>query len=114
MGYYKKPEYIYCIFNVCKKINEKAKNSNSRRLQAISKVILNYAYAILRESKIDIKEIPIYEDENINMQPFFEYIHTNKIQFIDFKNVQNTDLDISNDLDIERFVLSHIYYITQA
>jgi hypothetical protein len=113
MGYFKKPEYIYCIFNIWKKINEKAEKSDSRRLFGISKVILNYTNFIIKESNIEIKEIPIEDSENINMRPYFEYISMNKIQLIDFKNVQITDIDISNDEDIERYVLSHIYYITQ-
>jgi hypothetical protein len=35
------------------------------------------------------------------------------IEFIDFKNINETDIDISKPEDIERFTLSHIYYITQ-
>jgi hypothetical protein len=31
----------------------------------------------------------------------------------DFSKIKETDMDVSNSTDIERFVLSHIYYLTQ-
>ena len=68
----------------------------------------------MSESNIKQNEIPNENSENINMKPFFEYISTNQIQFLDFKNLQITDLDMSKESDIEIFILSHIYYITQV
>lgn len=114
MVYHKNPEYIQCIFNVSRKIFEKARKSNDKRLQGISTAILNYTKKIMSDAKIKHNEVEIENGENINMKPFFEYVSVNNIQFLDFKNIQISDLDLSKETDIERFILSHIYYITQV
>ena len=113
MVYHKSPEYVHCIFKISKKIFEKAKRTNDKRLQGISVAIINYAKKIINETNIKHNEIS-ESIENIDMKPFFEYVSVNEIQFLDFKNLQITDLDLSKDSDIEKFILSHIYYITQV
>jgi hypothetical protein len=45
------------------------------------------------------------------MKPVYEYIHDNDIKLLDLNNVLPEDIDITKSQDIERFVLSHIYYI---
>jgi hypothetical protein len=47
------------------------------------------------------------------MIPFFEYITFNNIELFEFDKIKIEDIDISKSEDIERFVLSHIYYLTQ-
>jgi len=51
------------------------------------------------------------KNENFDMKPVYDYIDENKIQILDLNNILPQDIDISNPQDIERFVLSHIYYI---
>jgi hypothetical protein len=45
------------------------------------------------------------------MKPVYEYINKNNIQILDLKSILPQEIDVTNPLDIERFVLSHIYYI---
>jgi hypothetical protein len=45
------------------------------------------------------------------MKVVYEYINKNSIKIVDFNNVKMDEIDINNEYDIERFVLSHIYYI---
>ena len=45
------------------------------------------------------------------MKIVYEYINKNNIKILDFNNIKIEDIDINNEYDIERFVLSHIYYI---
>jgi hypothetical protein len=65
----------------------------------------------LTEHKINLKDVE--EVSNINLIPVFEYINFNNIELFDFDNIKMEDVDITKDDDIERFVLTHVYYITQ-
>ena len=49
----------------------------------------------------------------INLIPIFEYISSNNIELLDFSNININDIDIRKKDDLERFILTHIYYITQ-
>ncbi len=51
------------------------------------------------------------KNETFDMKPVYNYISDNKIEILDLNNILPDDIDINNPLDIERFVLSHIYYI---
>jgi hypothetical protein len=106
--YDKMPEYIESVFVVFKKIHEKAKDT---RQQMIALTIYNYARYMSKEYNIDLSTIK--EPEMINMIPIFEYISHNNIEFYDFTKIDINDVDITKKEDLERFVLSHIYYITQ-
>lgn len=64
------------------------------------------------EHNVDLKGIK--EPPEINLIPIFEYIAANDIELYDFSNIDMKDVDVTKRLDLERFVLSHIYYITQA
>ena len=54
------------------------------------------------------------EPELINLIPIFEYISVNNIELYDFSKIDVNDVDITNNADLERFILTHIYYITQS
>ena len=60
---------------------------------------------------LDLKSIS--QKESINLIPFFEYISHNNIELYDFNKIKMEDVDTSQNADLERFVLTHIYYITQ-
>jgi UV DNA damage repair endonuclease len=64
------------------------------------------------EFKVDLKELK--EPELVNLIPVFEYISHNNIELYDFSTIDMNDVDITKESDIERFVLTHIYYITQV
>jgi hypothetical protein len=51
------------------------------------------------------------KNDNFDMKPVYDYIDENEIQILDLNNILPQDIDIKNPQDIERFVLSHIYYI---
>ena len=72
-------------------------------------MIFNYLIACCNERKVLLKHLN--KNENFDMKPVYDYIDENKIQILDLNNILPQDIDISNPQDIERFVLSHIYYI---
>jgi hypothetical protein len=53
------------------------------------------------------------ELNQINLEPIFEYINHNKIELYDFSKIDVNDVDTSNASDLERFALTHVYYLTQ-
>ena len=61
---------------------------------------------------IDLKKIN--QPETINLIPIFEYISYNNIELYDFSKINVNDVDVSKSEDLEKFVLTHIYYITQS
>jgi len=110
--YDKMPEYITSVFNVFQMTNKKAETQNDRRLKLICLVIYNYVRYMGKKYEIELKNIT--EPESINLIPIFEYVAANDIEFFDLSNITPDDLDLSKKDDLERYVLSHIYYITQA
>ena len=103
-------EYIKSIYNIFQMVN-KMPQTESNKTKYIALLIFKYIFNIAKAEKIDLKTIQ--EPEFINLVPFFEYVTEKNIEFIDFQNINETDIDISKPEDIERFTLSHIYYITQ-
>jgi hypothetical protein len=109
MGFEKSIEYIESIFNFMEVLYKKAVNLNDKKLIQICKMIFNYLIACCDERKVLLKHLN--KNENFDMKPVYDYIDENKIQILDLNNILPQDIDISNPQDIERFVLSHIYYI---
>jgi len=103
-------EYIKSIYNIFQMVNT-LPQTESKKTKYIALLIFKYIFNIAKAEKIDLKTIQ--EPEFINLVPFFEYVTEKNIEFIDFQNINETDIDISKPEDIERFTLSHIYYITQ-
>lgn len=110
--YDKMHDYIVSVFNVFQMVNRKAERQQDKRLKMIGLTIFNYARYMAKEYEIDLKEI--VEPESINLIPVFEYISVNDIELLDFSNIDINDIDITKKDDLERFVISHIYYITQG
>jgi hypothetical protein len=110
-NYDKMPEFIESIFNVFKMLNKKVENQNDKRTKMISLVIFNYVKKMAKDFDINLKEL--VEPEFINLIPVFEYISYNNIQLYDFTKIDMNDVDITKNADLERFVLTHVYYITQ-
>jgi len=110
-SYDKMPDYIASLFSVFKMVNKKGADNKDTRLQMIALTIYNYTRYMATEFKIDLSDLP--ETEIINLIPIFEYISYNNIEFYDFTKIDISDLDVRKKEDLERFVLSHIYYITQ-
>lgn len=114
--YDKMEEFVESIFNVFRLINRKSEQKRDKRLKAISLVIFNYIIKTAQDHKIDIKKLKEKTEainEEINLIPFFEYISYNSIELYDFSKIDINDVNTSKTEDLERFVLTHIYYITQ-
>lgn len=105
-------DYIKSIFNVFQMVNRKSSQQNDKRLKMIGLTIYNYVLYMSKQYEVKLKDIS--EPENINLIPIFEYISVNNIELLDFSNVNMNDIDITKKEDLEKFVLSHIYYITQG
>ena len=111
MSYDKMPDFIETIFNVFNNVNYQATTKNDTRLKFIALPIMNYVNKMATENEVDLKQLP--EPTHINLIPFFEYITCKNIELFEFDKIKIEDIDISKNEDIERFVLSHIYYLTQ-
>ena len=110
--YDKMDEYIKSVFNVFQMVNRKAEQQQDKRFKMIGLTIYNYTRYMAKEYEIELKDIK--EPESINLIPVFEYVAANNIEFLDFSNINMNDIDITKKEDLERFVLSHVYYITQG
>lgn len=110
--YDKMEEFITSVFNVFQMVNKKAEQQQDKRLKMIGLTIYNYVRYMAKEYEIDLKDIR--EPESINLIPVFEYVAANNIELYDFSNINLTDVDITKKEDLERFVISHVYYITQG
>ena len=104
-------EFIEAVFNVFKSVNQKAETQKDKRLKTISLVIFNYVRKMAKDFDVDLKELK--EPESINLIPVFEYISYNNIELYDFTKIDMKDVDVTKNEDLERFVLTHVYYITQ-
>ena len=111
MVYPKSFEYIHSIYSVSESVYKNAVEKKDNRLIAISAVITNYLNKIVKNSEFEIKDLK--KSDHINLVPFFEYVSLNNIEFYDFKNIKIEDVNVTKETDLERFVLSHIYYLTQ-
>jgi len=105
-------EYIVSVYNIFRMINKKSDEKRDQRLKAISIIMYNYLQKISKENNISLENIPT-NILDINLVPIFDFISNKQIQLYDFTNIDVDDVDINKDDDMERFVLSHIYYITQ-
>ena len=112
MVYDKMNEYIESIFTVFRMVNAKADYQKDKKMKIISIVIYNYVLKMSKDYNVDLKNIS-QKDNSINLIPFFEYISHNNIELYDFNKINIEDVDTSKKSDLERFVLTHIYYITQ-
>jgi len=110
--YDKMEDYIKSIFNVFQMVNRKAEQQQDKRLKLIALTIYNYVRYMSKEHEVELKNIN--EPESINLIPVFEYVSANNIELLDFSNINITDINITKKEDLERFVLTHVYYITQG
>ena len=118
MAYDKINEYINTIFQVYIMVVKMSRSKKNDKLKCISLVIYNYVIQIAIDNGFDLSKLNIANCAepakiDINLVPFFEYIAHNNIELYDFSKIDESDMDVNNAADVERFVLSHIYYLTQ-
>ena len=109
MAFEKSKDFIESIYNFMEVLYKKAVKLNDNKLIQICKMIFNYIITCCSERNLLIKELN--KNDNFDMKPVYDYIHDNDIKLLDLTNILPEDIDISKPQDIERFVLSHIYYI---
>ena len=109
--YDKMGDFIESVFNVFQMTNGKATKQGDKRLKMIALTIYNYARKLADDNAVDLKTFT--EPTSINLIPIFEYISHNNIELYDFNTIDVGDVDTTKQTDLERFVLTHIYYITQ-
>ncbi len=110
--YDKMEDYVMAVFNVFQLVNRKAERQQDKRMKMVGLAIYNYVRFMAREYNIDLKKV--IESESINLIPIFEYVAANNIELYDFNNILMDDLDVSKKEDLERYILTHVYYITQG
>jgi hypothetical protein len=115
MAYDKMHEYVETLFDVFKMVTKLVIDKHDTKYKFIAAIIYNYILKTANANDIDMSEFNLADTckPQINLIPFFEYVTHNNIEFYDFKNIDLSDVDTSKNEDIERFVLSHVYYITQ-
>ncbi len=111
MSYDKMKDYVESLFNVFHMINENESVKKDRRFQIIALVIFNYVRKMAKDNDVNLKDVQIKKP--INLMPIFEYISHNNIELYDFNNISLQDVDVTKNKDLERYVLTHVYYITQ-
>lgn len=111
MTYPKTREFANTIFNICDILFATCNKTNDKTLRGIATLILRYLFKIL--DNLELKTRDLTKNQKVNMVPFYEYVSTHNIKFLDLNTLSIDDLDMSNDDDVELFVLSHIHYITQ-
>ena len=111
MSYDKMEDFIKTIYNVFNSVNVKADSKRDKRLKYIAVLILGYVTKLAKENAVNLKEIE--DPDSINLIPFFEYINCKNIELFEFDKIKIEDVDTNKSEDVERFVLSHVYYITQ-
>ena len=113
--YDKMDSYVESLFSVFKMVNRIAEQKKDRKFKMISLVIYNYATKFAKDLGINSRDaLNLPEQESINLIPIFEYVAYNNIELYDFSSISMEDVDTSKNEDLERFILTHIYYITQA
>jgi len=110
--YDKMDEYIASMFNVFQMVNAKAERQRDQRLKMVGLMIYNYVRHLAKKHEVDLKSIP--QQESINLIPVFEYVAYNDIELYDFSAINVSDVDTTKEADLERFALTHVYYITQG
>jgi len=109
MEFEKSKEYVESIFNFMEVLYKKAVKLNDNKLVQICKLIFNYLITCCNESNLLVKNLK--KNDDFSMKPVYEYIQDNKIELLDLNNLSLEDINVTNARDIEKFVLSHIYYI---
>ena len=105
-------EYVTSIFNVFQMVNRKSEQQQDKKLKMIGLLIYNYSKYMAKDYNVNLKDV--VEPEMINLIPIFEYISFNNIELFDFTKIEVSDVDISKNSDLDRYILSHVYYITQS
>jgi len=104
-------EYLNSIYGVSLVASGNADKQQNKKLKMISMLICNYAKKMAKINNIAL--LINHDKPVIDMTCVFEYITFNSIELLDFSTVDESDIDVNKESDLERFILSHVYYLTQ-
>jgi hypothetical protein len=105
-------EYIEALFNVFHIVNNKSDQKGDRKFKYVALIIYNYMVKTAKDNNIDLRDLVVHN--NVDLSVIFDYINKNQIELYDFNKIEIDSVDITKREDIERFVLTHVYYITQS
>jgi hypothetical protein len=111
MEFEKIKEYVQALFSIFYILNNNSDKTGDRKSKYIALVIYNYMVKTAKDNNVDLREI--VAQPNVDLSIIFDYICFYKIQLYDFSKIELDSVDITKREDIERFVLTHVYYITQ-
>ena len=104
-------EYLNSIYGVSLVASGNADKQQNKKLKMISMLICNYAKKMAKTNNVAL--LINHDKPVIDMTCVFEYINFNSVELIDFSTVDESDIDVNKESDLERFILSHVYYLTQ-
>lgn len=104
-------DYVTSLFSVFKTVYNNSVIKKDNRMQMIALTIYNYTRYIATQNNIDMSSLT--NSLKINLEPIFGYIAVKNIELYDFSKIKIEDVDVKKIEDLEKFVLTHIYYITQ-
>jgi hypothetical protein len=113
-------EYLESLFHIFLNINTSARKRNDQKGGMISLIIYNYIKEKCTMNNIALQSLETACISNnasykrIHLESIFNYIRDNEIELYDLKTMKEDTIDTNNPSHIERFVLSHVYYITQC
>lgn len=103
MVYTKTISYLSSVKSVCNMLSDESYEHHDRKMQHVVMMICNY---LLKHVKIGgIYRNTWMENDYVDMRPIYEYVTTNNIRLCEHNQ---PDIDMSNDVDVERFILSYI------
>jgi hypothetical protein len=112
MSFDRMKEYVEALFNVFNIVNNKSDQKGDKKSKYIALVIYNYMVKTAKDNNVDLRELNV--NKKVDLSIIFDYINHNQIQLYDFNNIEMESVDITKREDIECFVLTHVYYITQG
>ena len=108
--------YIETIYRIFLLANRRAEMQQDRRMKFVCLAIFNYVRDMAKEHEVNLRDITPENTlhTSVDLLPFFKYVEDNQIQLLDLRTVQVNDLDVSKKKELERYVLSQVYYLTQG
>jgi hypothetical protein len=92
-------------------LSDESYEHHDRKMQHVVMMICNY---LLKNVKIGgIYRNTWLENDYVDMCPIYEYISLNKIDLFEYSQNELFVIDMRNDADVERFILSYICSIVK-
>lgn len=108
-------DFIETIFRIFLLANRKAEMQQDKRLKFVCLAIYNYVRDLAREHEVDLRNISFDpSNSSVNLVPFFAYLEKHQVQLLNLQTATVNSINVGNKKDLERYVLSQVYYLTQT